>query len=312
MRRICLTGQQLRTKKMKRYLVYPFDFDTRAELLRTEIQDSWEEKIKAQWRTNRESLEASLRKELGDHNFDMKLKNVRDCGSAPFSIVSYHNPLYHQARYAFYHGYYYPALLAACALGERMLNHMILDLRDEFSGTEQYRKVARKNSFDNWDVAISTLEAWDIFQADCVTADFRALKRLRHRSVHFSPETYRTLREDALSALQHLASIIRVQFGFDGAARWMLPGTKGNRFIKKDSEADPFLVKYYLPQCPLVSPMFSINFLPQGIGFFDFKDTEDREVSDAEFARLYNERDPTLIAPSKVPPEDNIVWYLRQ
>ena len=92
----------------------------------------------------------------------------------------------------------------------------------------------------------------------------------------------------------------------------MLPGTKGNRFIKKDSEADPFLVKYYLPQCPLVSPMFSINFLPQGIGFFDFKDTEDREVSDAEFARLYNERDPTLIAPSKVPPEDNIVWYLRQ
>ena len=193
-----------------------------------------------------------------------------------------------------------------------MLNHMILDLRDEFSGTEQYRKVARKNSFDNWDVAISTLQAWNIFQADCVADDFRALKYLRHRSVHFSPETYRRLREDSLSALQHLASIIRVQFGFDGAARWMLPGTKGNRFIKKDSETDPFLVRYYLPQCPLVSPMFSINFLPQGISFFDFKDTEDREVSDAEFARLYNERDPSLIAPSTVPPEDNIVWYLRQ
>lgn len=297
---------------MKRYLVYPFDFDTRAEMLKTEIKESWEDDVKALWRSNRENLEARLRQELGEYNFEIKLRNFTDCGSAPFSIVSYHNPLFHQARYAFYHGYYYPALLAACALGERMLNHMILDLRDEFSGTEHHKKVDKKDSFNKWGIAISALAAWDVFQADSVGRDFRTLKRLRDRSVHFTPGTYQTLRDDALSALHHLASIIRVQFGFDGSARWLLPGTKGNRFIKKDHENDPFLKKYYLPQCPLVSPMFSINFLPEGIGFFDFKQTEVREISDSEFAQLYNERDPKLIAPSTVPPSEDIVWYVRQ
>lgn len=252
---------------MKRYLVYPFDFDTRADTLRIEIQDSWESQVKDLWAENKRNIELQLRQELGEANFDMKLKNFTDCGSAPFSIVSYHNPLYHQARYAFYHGYYYPALVAACALSERMLNHMILDLRGQFSETKEYKKVGTKKSFNKWGVAISTLAAWNIFQADCVSKDFEVLKRVRDRSIHFTPETYRTLRDDALSALQHLASIIRVQFGFDGRARWMLPGTQGNFFIKKESENDPFLKKYYLPQCPLVSPLFSINFLPQGIGF---------------------------------------------
>lgn len=196
---------------MKRFLVYPFDFDTRAETLRTELQDSWPEESKALWTQNRTRLESRLRQELGEQNFDMKLRNFADCGSAPFSIVSYHNPLYHQARYAFYHGFYYPALVAACALGERMLNHMILDLRDEFKGTKEYNKLGKKNAFNKWGVAINTLSAWNIFQAECVSKDFEHLKQVRDRSIHFTPETYQTLREDALNALHIVASITRPQ-----------------------------------------------------------------------------------------------------
>lgn len=54
----------------------------------------------------------------------------------------------------------YPALVGACALGERILNHLILDLRGAYAHTPEYKRVHRKDSFDDWRVPIDTLAAW--------------------------------------------------------------------------------------------------------------------------------------------------------
>lgn len=292
--------------KARRYLLYPFDFDTRATTLSMEIKDEWEDRIKQMHQNNKDKTTAILKNELGEHNFDMKLANFIELGSSPFSLVSYHNILFHQARYAFYHGYYYPALVAACALGERMLNHMILDLRDEYKNTPEYKKVYRKSSFDNWEVPIATLESWGVFQNEEVEKNFTALKKLRNNSIHFNVSTYVSLRDDALLAIQHLGKIIDIQFGYGWPKKCIIDGTKGHFFIKQAYEEDPFIKHFIIPSCPHVSPVFSINFADDGILFFDFKDCDYTVLTDQKFAEHFNNRRPDNLAPSTMPVKENV------
>jgi hypothetical protein len=122
-------------KQVKRYRVLCFDFDSRANLLSQEIEEHWDEEVKAQLRTNKERITSGLTNEYGPSHFNVKLQNFVDLGPKPFSIVAFHNKFFEQCRKAFIVGAYYPALTGACALGERLLNHLILQLRDEFKAT---------------------------------------------------------------------------------------------------------------------------------------------------------------------------------
>ena len=290
---------------MKRYLVYPFDFDSRALDLSVDTSSYAEPEL--QMHNERVAhLKQRIKQEFGEPNFDRKVKDFADLGARPFSIVAHHNSLYHSACNAFVHGLYYPALTAACALGERMLNHLIIDLRNEFANTPEY-EAARKGSFANWKEARKILTAWNVFQTDEVDGKFRELSSLRHRSLHFNASAMMTVREDALKALHLLADIIRDQFGFARTQRWQIAGTAGAFFIKKDAETDPFVRRYYLPQSPHVGPLYAIRFAQGGILFFDYDYTGAAEVSDEEFARLHTTRDPQKVAPGEWPASDEIV-----
>ncbi len=108
----------------RRFLSYGADFDTRAIILEMEIQPDWEDKIKALWEKNKAAVEHDLKLEFGEAFHQQKVANFIAIKSAPFSILSYHNNLFHQIRRAFIQILYYPALVGACALGERMLNHL--------------------------------------------------------------------------------------------------------------------------------------------------------------------------------------------
>lgn len=288
---------------MKRHLVYPLDFDSRAHLLQ-EPGPNWEEAPKRLHLENREKLIQSLKIELGENNFEEKIKNFRDAGMAPFSIVSYHNGLYHQARYAFIQGLYYPSLTAACALGERILNHLILDLRDYYKGSPHYKNVYRKDSFDDWDEAIDILKDWSVFQTSDVETQFRKLKKLRHQSIHFNIQTYISLRDDALLAIRYLCEIISQQFGFARKQKWMIRGTAGAFFVKSESENDPFMKTYYLSQCPKVGPYYSMTLGKEGWLFVDWNNYENKNITDEEFATLHKSRKPEqLISTSPIPNE---------
>ena len=84
-------------------------------------------------------------------------------------------------------GAYYPALTAACALGERILTYLMLNLRDDFKAHPQYKRVYRRESFEKWDLAIDTLEVWDVLLPEVVTS-FRELRDRRNKAIHFRPE----------------------------------------------------------------------------------------------------------------------------
>src|SRR5271166_2610304 len=168
----------------RRYRTLPFfDFDTRATVLTTEIREHWDETNKAIWRENKARTIDGLRRTFGDLHIDRKVKDFTDMGVKPFSIIAYHNALFEQVRFAFVLGAYYPALVGACALGERILNHLVLDLREDFRKTRQYKR-ANKSPFRNWQAAIGILVAWDVLLPD-VVEEFRKLESLRHRSIHF-------------------------------------------------------------------------------------------------------------------------------
>jgi hypothetical protein len=94
------------------------DFDTSIRFLSDPIPDDWDDRVKEQHRQNRETVLQRLKASFGEEIFDKKLQNVIALGNKPFSILAYHNQFFHQIRSAFTMGAYYPALTAACALGE--------------------------------------------------------------------------------------------------------------------------------------------------------------------------------------------------
>jgi hypothetical protein len=38
----------------------------------------------------------------------------------------------------------------------------VLGLRDEFKKSLEYKRIYKKKSFDDWDLAINTLETWGV------------------------------------------------------------------------------------------------------------------------------------------------------
>ncbi len=184
--------------------------------------------------------------------------------------------------------------MAACALGERILNHLVLDLRDSFKSSEHYKKIYRKDSFDNWPFVVSILTDWKVL-ADGVGADFLALGELRNRSIHFNPETYESMREDALAALQRLNEIIAKQFGYFGHQPWFIENTPGSQFVKRSYENNPFVRAYIITRSGFIGHLYGMELAEGGWMHLDYTDYGDEDLSDEEFAKRHRERDPTKV-----------------
>lgn len=271
------------------------DFDTRQILLTIQIQDAWDEDVKALHRQNAERVRRGLLYEFGEFNSELKANNFIDIDTKPFSVLAYHNSFFDQIRSAFVIGAYYPALVGACTLAERILNHLIIDLRPFYPASAEYKRVYRKSSFDDWRLPISVLTAWNVLLPEAAT-EFEALMPLRHRSIHFNAETYLNLRDDALAAILHVRKIIDQQFSSHALRPWFIKGTTGHVFIRKDFEEHPFIKTYFIPRCPFVGPLFGLGHGPNGWEVYDYPDYGVGDWTDQEFAAEYNQRDPAKVA----------------
>jgi hypothetical protein len=173
-------------------------------------------------------------------------------------------------------------------LGERILNHLIRTLREDFKSTSEYKKIYRKDSFDDWDKAIDTLESWQVLLPE-VIQEYRELKNIRHRSIHFNPDVDTDDRILSLEAISKLTSIISMQFGSFGNQPWFIPGIKGASYIKKEAEEWPFVKRVYIPNSHLVGffhKLGPVNGRIDLIHVYDDNDYENREISDDEFRSL--------------------------
>lgn len=278
----------------RRLLAFGADFDTRAVTLEMAVEDHWQPEIRKLWLRNKEAVQRQLAHQYGERDTERKIADFIALGTKPMSVVAYHNEFFEQIRGAFTMGQYYPALVGACALGERILNHLVIDLRGFFKASPEYKRVWRKDSFDNWDLPIDALEAWDVLLPEA-TAEFRSLKALRNRSLHFNTETYRTLREDALAAIASMQRIIDLQFGTFGPRPWFIEGTVGHMFVRKEFEKTPLIATYFAPNCAFVGPNFGMRPVEGVWGVMDVPDYGDGDLSDEEFKDAYNDRDPASV-----------------
>ena len=265
-----------------------FDFDTRVRMLTDPIQDEWEEWVKQLHYANRKTIEDGLIAQYGILNTKEKQQNFIDLEAKPVSILAFHNKFFEQVRTSFVMGAYYPALTGACALGERILNHLILTLRDDYRTTPEYKNIYRKDSFDDWNLAINTLASWNILLPD-VKSNFIKLMDMRHKAIHFRPETDLNDRELALKAVRSLQNIIGTQFSGFGSQPWFITDILGEIYIKKEWENRPFIKKIYLPNCTLVGYKHRVMSIVPQLQINDQFHYEEKTFTDEEFAQLRQE-----------------------
>lgn len=279
-------------------------FDTRCEILTEEIKDHWEDRVRQLWLENKTAVREGIKQEYGDFDIDRKISDFIAVGREPFSVIAFHNVFLRQCRTAFVAGSYYPALVGICALGERILNHMILRLRDYHKASPYYKRVYRKQSFDDWNLAISAVEDWNAFvtiaflrQTGVETEDygsdvadcFRSLCTLRNEPIHFRLGLEFQAREPALKAIHLLREIVTKQFGVDGPQPWFISGARAAYYIKKHLETLPFVREFYLPSCVYVGPNHTATLARNGKWYIDDPGSYDeREITDEEFAALVN------------------------
>lgn len=272
---------------MKRYRVLHSDYDYRANLLKFVVTDQWDPTAKAVQEGNVGKIVAGLRAQYGIIDFAQKLKNFCDLGARPDSVLAYHNRFMIQIRDAFTIGAYYSALTGACALGERVLNHLLLALRDDYRSTAEYKNVYRKEQFDDWWSAITILESWTVLRTE-VAELYRRLAKMRNTALHFNANTDQNDRSMALEAVTLMSTIVDKQFGGFGPHPWFIPSDTGIAFLKKEAEGQPFIRRVYLPSCALVGPRHTL--LSKEDGSWTAQDEnayEDREVTDEEFVTLF-------------------------
>jgi len=266
----------------RRYRIMHFDIDSRATFLNDpEPTDAGAREC---WETSRKGIIEGLAAEYGTHHIHRKVADFAALGARPFSIVAYHNTMMTDVRAAFTAGAYYAALTGACALGERILNHLMLDLRDHFKSSHHYKKIYSKESFDKWEVPITCLTDWGVLLPD-VANEYWNFKQTRNNALHFNAETANQLREDALKAIGHLDVVVGQQFSAFGLQPWFISEIPGASYIRKSYESDPFVRHFYIRPSPAIGPYHSVEWR-NGFQFVDHPDYSVfgfTELTDEEF-----------------------------
>lgn len=198
-----------------------------------------------------ENIIQGLKQQWGEHDFDKKLERFRKMELSFFGIPDEYYDLLHQIVDAYCCGQFYPAMTGAGALGERILNRLILKTRNYYRTTPEYRTIYRKKSFDQWETPIEILETWGVISH--VVADaFLRLKVHRNDSIHYRDEY--PFAKNAESAVFELFEVINGQFNYLKREDlfWVFT-VPGEIWLRTDKEADPFVKEFVLPHCARLS-----------------------------------------------------------
>lgn len=258
MREVHVGAERTGQDGCRRYLALAISFDTRAYWLTAKIGD-WDDPVREQWLATRRGIRTGLIHEYGNEDHERKIDDFTAIGIAPWTIRDEHNVFLQQVRAAFTLGTYYPALVGACALGERLLNELILRMRDDYADHPSTCRIKDQASIGNWSACISVLVDWGVLDEQTATT-FNDLRKLRNKSIHYGKHLSGTdAREDALAAVTSVQSVIAALFPPHGGPPKFIEGTEGHTFLTLASENEPLVKRFYVPACVLVSPNFEMR-----------------------------------------------------
>src|SRR5690606_28466151 len=114
-----------------------------------EFTAGWDEEARQRWQTQAKRIKQALADQYGHQDIEQKLQNLQDIGAQSMSVIDTHNNYYRQARHAFVIGAYYLAITATSALGERILNDLIVKLRQYYPVPKDFPEVRTHKTFSN-------------------------------------------------------------------------------------------------------------------------------------------------------------------
>jgi hypothetical protein len=218
------------------YRVFGFALDTRVSIFSVPAAEQ-----------QQAFLGNSLREQWGAQDFDQKLERFKSLNLSYLGIPEEYYELLSEIVDSYCCGYFYPSMTSAGALGERILNRLLLKTRAHFKGTQEYKTIYRKQSFDNWEKPISVLKAWGIISV-AVAVAFDRLKVYRNDSIHYK-DGY-LFEANAHAAVRELATIIDLQFNYVTRKDlfWIFD-VPGEIWLKSNQVANPFVKEFVLPHC---------------------------------------------------------------
>ena len=137
-------------------------------------------------------------------------------------------------------------------LGERILNRLIIKLRNHFKTSPHYKKLWNKNSFDSWDFAIDILKDWSVI-SDEVKTLFQNLKIFRNDSIHYNSGY--DFESNSHNAIKILADIIKLQFDYTKRKDifWVFD-IPGEIWVRSEVLHNPYVIEFILPNCLQLGP----------------------------------------------------------
>lgn len=234
---------------MKRYRALPGLWDGRPVYLKSILETS--QPLDELNEKNKIRIIAQLQHSYGQLNFQEKLARYVESGYLNMSIVNDHNSVLLSIRDSYIMGNFFPSLTASCALGEWILNDLVLSMRNHFKATDA--KIHKKDAFTNWGLMIVALLEWNLI-APSHAKDFKELLHLRKASIHYDPKSKTALAQQSNRALQLIAKLIHSIFSAVISEKYRISDSDGASFIKKEMENHPFIRRYYIPNCIYVGP----------------------------------------------------------
>jgi hypothetical protein len=211
-------------------------------------------------------------------------------------VVFEHTVLLNQIRSSFAHGDFFPALVGACALGERLLHQLVLALHADYVNHRATTKRVRSGHPGNeWSSLIAVLHGWGIFDNE-VAEIYGQLEQLRHQAVHFDTDLNAAAREPALAALVALQQIVEHVLEPHGGPPRYIADIPGASYLTLRAEKEPLIRRIFIPNCVLVSPAHRVEpnaSASGGWAVYDDSQYACDSLTDEEFAQRVRNSKPS-------------------
>lgn len=229
--------------------VLGYAFDATVNNLKPDIPDAHKQEIKKH-----------LENKWWANDFDKKIERFIKLDLSFIGVPDEYYHLLQPIISSYCCGYFYPAMTSAWALWERILNRLLIKLREYYKKSKHYKKIYNKRSFDKWEYPIEVLKDWWVI-SDEVAKLFLKLKKYRNDSIHYN-EGY-DFENNSHAAIKILAQIIDSQFNYMSRKDlfWVFD-IPGEIWLKTDVVEMPFVKEFILPHCSLLWPYCEPNSSP--------------------------------------------------
>ena len=246
-----------------------------------------------------EEVKEKLKRELGEDQIDDKYLRWEEISKANIWILEEFNQFLDEIIKAYIQGYYYISITGACCLTERLLNRLIIKLKDHNKKSPLYKKIYDKEKqIQNWDTLKEVLEDWGILNEEQLSI-CKKLHRYRNDTVHYIPEyDFKSAAPTVIKLTTKLIdSIFSVFERKDIFNIFIIPG---EIWVKECMIADPFVKEFILPCCSMAGAISQIEediYLENGAIVGDLTEEEFIKVRTDygnDRAKFHNGKSPLL------------------